>query len=220
MKRAITNLAAAAVLGGFSGAALAAETGFSMALQGGITAISTSSLDAYYTNAAGSAFTNTTQSNLLGITNGGYAGRVVLDYAFTPRVAVEATGMYLRRFYYMGKNGTGGTLSARTSGYGSSLTLVSITSHGEPGDQLSLLFKLGLAAIHGKSTITSTGTLSGATRAPLGNGNQIGATYGVALQSNITERILFRVDWDSYLPNSATGGGRFNTWMAGFSYSP
>ncbi len=142
----------------------------------------------------------------------GYPVKGIIGYQFNSRWAVEASALAVNKVAFTFTNVAGQTVSATSRATGASGTLVAIASGGQPGDYLSLFVKGGASIIHSTSTINSP---YGGTLSPLGQGNKIGITYGIALVSDVTENFGFRFDWDSYRLPANASGGRFNTWLFG-----
>ncbi len=216
MHKSKTGLALAAMLAAASSAANASDSsGLYVAVQGGLLNYDTGSMNSYYTalgetGLGGPSFGNSFSTGDFV----GYPVRGLIGYQFNSRWAVEASGLAISNVTYSA-SGAAGTVTATSKMAGSSVTLVSVTSGGQPGDYLSLLLKLGAAAIRSSSTIVST---SGGTMSPLGNGNKIGLTYGVGLLSDVTDNLSLRFDWDSYRTPANASSVRFNTWMFGAGY--
>ncbi len=215
MHKSKTGLALAAMLAAASSAANASDSsGLYVAVQGGLLNYDTGSMNSYYAalgeTGAGASYGN-------GFSTGdfvGYPVRGLIGYQFNSRWAVEAGGLAISNVTYSA-SGAAGSVTAKSKMAGSSVTLVSVTSGGQPGDYLSLLLKLGAAAIRSSSTVNST---LGGNMSPLGNGNKIGLTYGVGLLSDVTDNLSLRFDWDSYRTPANASSVRFNTWMFGAGY--
>ncbi len=216
MYKSKTGLALAALLAGASSVANASDaSGLYFAVQGGLLNYDTNAIDSYYT-ARGDAGLGPSSFGYAFSTGSfvGYPARGLVGYQFNARWAVEATGFAINKVSYSGSGATG-AVSATSKLAGSSVTLVSVTSGGQPGDYLSLLIKVGASAVRSSSSVTST---SGGTMSPLGQGTKIGWTYGIGLLSDVTDNFSLRFDWDSYKTPDNASAVRFNTWMFGAGY--
>ena len=204
-------LAVAMVLAGISGMAQADNKNLYVAVQGGVADYPSGSLGAYY------GVANTTPSKDYAGPNTGYMSRATVGLFINPSFAIEATGISIPRVYFTGSNAGGATVNITSRAFGSSLSLVSVNSGNQQGDYVSLLVKLGVSLIRSTSTLTCAGVVVACTQSPLGNGTQFGLTFGIGVQSEITQNLALRVDWDSYLPPSGSPD-RFSTLLLGFSY--
>jgi opacity protein-like surface antigen len=217
MKKILAGLAVATMLSSFSGIANASDSsGLYFVVQGGALSYPTSSLADYYAGIGTGSLSYPSES---GNPFGGGTGRPlrgIVGLQMGPRFAVEASGIYFGKTTFSGFNATD-TVTATSRAAGSSLTLVSIASGGQPGDYLSLLVKLGVAYIHSSSTITATGSLAGGTHSPMGSGSGVDVTYGLGIQSDMTDSLSLRLDWDTY-PSAKDGAGRFSTILLGLGY--
>lgn len=216
MHKSKTGLALAVLLAGAASVANASDSsGLYFAVQGGLLNYDTGALDSYYT-ARGEAGVGPSNFGYAFSTGSfvGYPVRGLVGYQFNSRWAVEAVGLAINKVSYSGSGATS-AVSATSRLAGSSVTLVSVTSGGQPGDYLSLLVKVGAAAIRSSSTVNSP---SGGTLSPLGQGTRIGWTYGIGLLSDVTDNLSLRFDWDSYKTPDNASATRFSTWMFGAGY--
>jgi hypothetical protein len=215
MNKTRTGFALAALLAGAPIMACASDSsGLYAVVEGGLLNYDTGAMNAYYGALAGPTFTSTSYGYSFGSNFVGYPVRGLVGYQFNSRWAVEAGGIFFSKITYSGASATGSVTATSRAG-GSSFTVVSIASGGQPGDYVSLLVKLGASAIHSASTVNST---FGGTMSPLGQGDKVGITYGLGILSDVTDSFSFRFDWDSYLMPPNASNTRINTWLIGAGY--
>lgn len=218
----IVGLLIAVVLSGLANTANAGDGGIYIAAQGGGLMYSNSQLDSDYMARAagiGATFTPTSNGDAFG-SGTGHPARALIGLQFNSKFAVEVAGINFGTTSYTGITGPGiaptGTVTATSKTIGSSLNLVSVNTGGQPGDYVTLLVKLGVAALRSTSSIAVSGTMPVLTKTPLGSGRTVGLTFGLGIQSEISSLFAVRLDWDSYVPPSDSTG-RFHTIVLGLS---
>lgn len=207
---------------GFSSAAFASDANVYVAVQGGALMYSNQELANNYGQVAAmsaATFTPTASGDAFGAGTG-HPGRALIGLQFNSKFAVEVAGINFGTTTYSGFTGTAsaptGAITATSKAIGSSINLVSVNGGSQPGDYVALLVKVGLAAVRSTSTVTATGPLATATKTPFGSGRTVGLTFGLGIQSDISENFAVRLDWDSYVPPSDSSG-RFNTLVLGLN---
>lgn len=216
MNKSKTGLALAALFTAVPFAASASDSsGPYVVAQVGLLNYDTNNLAQSYVNLSGVPVFKSNVSNGYNFGTSGFVGypvKGILGYQFNARWAVEISALAINKVAFSYTDVAGKTVSATSRASGASGTLVAIASGGQPGDYLSLLVKVGASVIRSTSTINSP---YGGTMSPLGDGNKVGLTYGVALTSDVTDNFGFRFDWDSYRAPANAAGSRFSTWLFG-----